>query len=47
VIVLSPDTAIITAFYIYSLLRICYYDLNDLLFYIDEAYFDQNVNARL
>jgi hypothetical protein len=47
VIVLSLDTAIITAFYIYSLLRIRYYDLNDLLSYIDEAHFDQNVDARL
>jgi hypothetical protein len=45
--VLSLDTAIITAFYIYSLLRIHHYDLNDLFSYIDEAHFNQNVNARL
>jgi hypothetical protein len=47
VIVLSLDTAIITAFYIYSLLYIHYYNLNNLLSYIDKAYFDQNVNACL
>jgi hypothetical protein len=40
VIVLSLDTVIITAFYIYSLLRVRHYDLNDLLSYIDKAHFD-------
>jgi hypothetical protein len=39
-IVLSPDTAIITAFYIHSLLRIRHYDLKDLLSHIDKAQFD-------